>query len=98
MQPQPLKKKPCEVSTKGGSGVHFSRATVHHEVIPGHHLQGYMNARHRPWRRTFRTPFWTEGWALYWEFRLWDLGFPQSPENRIGASGPAPVVDDASQT
>lgn len=67
-----------------GNNIHFSRATVHHEVIPGHHLQGYMNARHRPWRRTFRTPFWTEGWALYWEFRLWDLGFPQSPENRIG--------------
>lgn len=67
-----------------GNNIHFSRATVHHEVVPGHHLQMYMAARYRPWRRTFSTPFWVEGWALYWEMRLWDLNFPQTPENRIG--------------
>jgi uncharacterized protein (DUF885 family) len=32
----------------------------------------------------FSTPFWTEGWALYWETRMWDLGFAQSPENKMG--------------
>jgi uncharacterized protein (DUF885 family) len=67
-----------------GNNIHFSRATVFHEVIPGHFLQRFMNERHRPYRRVFRTPFWTEGWALYWEMLLWDHGFPQSPENRIG--------------
>ncbi|MBL8239813.1 MAG: DUF885 family protein [Bryobacterales bacterium] len=67
-----------------GNNIHFSRATVHHEVIPGHHLQMYMTQRYRPYRRAFYTPFWMEGWALYWEMRLWDLGFPQTPENRIG--------------
>lgn len=67
-----------------GNNIHFSRATVHHEVIPGHHLQMYMTQRYRPYRRAFYTPFWIEGWALYWEMRLWDLGFPQTPENRIG--------------
>jgi hypothetical protein len=67
-----------------GNNIHFSRATVHHEVIPGHHLQTYMTQRFRPYRRAFYTPFWIEGWALYWEMRLWDLGFPQTPENRIG--------------
>lgn len=67
-----------------GNNIHFSRATVHHEVIPGHHLQTYMTQRYRPYRRAFYTPFWIEGWALYWEMRLWDLGFPQTPENRIG--------------
>ncbi len=67
-----------------GNNIHFSRATVHHEVIPGHHLQTYMTRRYRPYRQAFRTPFWIEGWALYWEMRLWDLGFPQTPENRIG--------------
>ncbi len=67
-----------------GNNIHFSRATVHHEVIPGHHLQMYMTSRFRPYRRAFYTPFWIEGWALYWEMRLWDLGFPQTPENRIG--------------
>jgi uncharacterized protein (DUF885 family) len=67
-----------------GNNVHFARATVHHELIPGHHLQGFMTQRHRTHRRVFRTPFWLEGWALYWEMRLWDLDFPQSPENRVG--------------
>lgn len=66
------------------NNIHFARATVFHELIPGHHLQGFMNQRNRPYRRTFGTPFWTEGWALWFEFLFWDLGFPQSPENRIG--------------
>jgi uncharacterized protein (DUF885 family) len=66
-----------------GNNPHFSRATVHHELIAGHHLQGFMNNRHKSYRN-FNTPFWTEGWALYWELLLWDLKFPQSPEDRIG--------------
>jgi len=67
-----------------GNNVHFSRAVVHHELIPGHHLQGYMSARYNPHRRAFSTPFWSEGNAVYWEMVLWDLGFPQSPEDRVG--------------
>jgi hypothetical protein len=67
-----------------GNNVHFSRATVHHELIPGHHLQGFMTARHKPYRGIFRTPFWTEGWALYWEMVLWDMQFPAKAEDRIG--------------
>jgi uncharacterized protein (DUF885 family) len=67
-----------------GNNPHFSRATVHHELIPGHHLQGFMTARHMPHRGEFSTPFWTEGWALYWEMRLWDLDFPRGPEDRVG--------------
>jgi uncharacterized protein (DUF885 family) len=43
-----------------------------------------MTARYQPHRRAFGTPFWTEGWALYWEMLLWDLGFPKTPEDRIG--------------
>ena len=67
-----------------GNNMHFSRATVHHELIPGHHLQQFMNARHNTHRRAFGTPFWTEGWALYWEMLLWDLDFPKTPEDRVG--------------
>ncbi|MBK7877048.1 MAG: DUF885 family protein [Planctomycetes bacterium] len=67
-----------------GNNVHFSRATVHHELIPGHHLQQFMTSRYSTWRRTFSTPFWTEGWALYWETRLWDLGFAKTPEDQVG--------------
>lgn len=66
-----------------GNNPHFSRATVHHELIAGHHLQGVMNRRNKTYRN-FRTPFWTEGWALYWELILWDMDFPRSPEDRIG--------------
>ncbi|MFN3652338.1 MAG: DUF885 family protein [Armatimonadota bacterium] len=67
-----------------GNNRHFSRATVQHELIPGHHLQQFMNARYNTHRQAFYTPFWVEGWALYWEMLLWDLGFPKSPEDKIG--------------
>ncbi len=67
-----------------GNNIHFSRATVFHELIPGHHLQGFMSARYKPYRSVFSTPFWSEGGALYWEMLFWDLKFPKSPENRIG--------------
>jgi uncharacterized protein (DUF885 family) len=67
-----------------GNNPHFSRATVHHELIPGHHLQGFMTARYKPYRGLFSTPFWGEGWALYWELLLWDMNFAKNPENKIG--------------
>lgn len=66
-----------------GNNPHFSRATVHHELIAGHHLQGFMTRRYKTYRH-FETPFWHEGNALYWEFILWDMKFPRSPEDRIG--------------
>lgn len=67
-----------------GNNPHFNRATVQHELIPGHHLQGFMNRRYKTYRSPFRTPFWGEGWALYWEMLLWDIGFAETPEDRIG--------------
>lgn len=67
-----------------GNNPHFSRATVHHELIPGHHLQGFMTQRYKPYRGLFSTPFWGEGWALYWELLLWDRGFAKTPEDKIG--------------
>jgi hypothetical protein len=67
-----------------GNGVHVSRATVEHELIPGHHLQGFVADRANTHRALFGTPFYSEGWALYWEFALWDTGFPRSAEDRIG--------------
>lgn len=67
-----------------GNNPHFSRATVQHELIPGHHLQQYMNQRYFPHRRVFYTPFWIEGWTLYWEFNLWDKQFPRDAKDRVG--------------
>jgi hypothetical protein len=69
-----------------GNNPHFSHATVFHELNPGHHLQGFMAARYNSHRQLFRTPFWSEGNALYWEMFLWDTGkFHVTPEDRIGA-------------
>jgi uncharacterized protein (DUF885 family) len=67
-----------------GNNIPFARATVFHEMIPGHQMQGFMAARYRTYRRLFDTPFWVEGWALYWELRMWDLNFASTPAERIG--------------
>ena len=68
-----------------GNNPYFSRATVFHEIIPGHYLQEYMNERYRNYRWPFHTAFWTEGWAFYWEMLMWDKGYDQTPEQQIGA-------------
>jgi uncharacterized protein (DUF885 family) len=68
-----------------GNNYGFAHATVFHELIPGHHLQGFMLSRYKPYRSLFRTPFWMEGWALYCELMFWDLGFDKTPEERVGA-------------
>ena len=73
-----------KISTMRGNNPHFSRAVVHHELVPGHNLQGFMSARYKSYRRPFSTSFFGEGWPLYWEMRLWDMGFQRSPEDRIG--------------
>jgi uncharacterized protein (DUF885 family) len=67
------------------NNTHFCHATVFHELIPGHHLQGWYADRYNPHRQLYYTPFYVEGWALWWEFHLWDLGFHQTPEDRAGA-------------
>jgi len=67
-----------------GNNPAFSRATVQHELIPGHHLQAFMSQRYNTHRRIFRTAFLIEGWALYWEMLLWDMNFPRTAEDRVG--------------
>lgn len=67
-----------------GNNIHFTRCVTPHELIPGHHLQGFMARRHATHRGLFRTPFLVEGWALYWEMVEWDEGWAKTPEDRIG--------------
>lgn len=68
-----------------GNGPHLSKATAFHEMIPGHHLQLFVGERSRPYRRLFDTPFFVEGWAMYWELVFWDRGdFFTSAEDRVG--------------
>ncbi len=66
-----------------GNNPHFARAVIHHELIAGHHLQMFSFKRHKPYR-DYYTPFWVEGWALYWEMLLWDQGFAKTPEDKLG--------------
>lgn len=70
-----------------GNNRHFSRATAFHELIPGHRLQLYMATRHNSHRpQLISTPFFVEGWALYWEMVFWERGdFFVSPEDRVGS-------------
>jgi hypothetical protein len=68
------------------NNIPMSRATVFHELIPGHNLQGYYAARFKPYRSVAGgTPFVTEGWSLYWELLMWDLKYQKTPEDRVGA-------------
>jgi len=67
-----------------GNNRHFARATVFHELIPGHHLQGFMQQRYRQYREPFDTPFWVEGWALYWEMLLYGMDYAEKPEDKVG--------------
>jgi len=67
-----------------GNNRAFARATVHHELIPGHHLQLFSMARYHPHRQMFWTAFWIEGWTLHWEMLFWERNFARTPEERIG--------------
>lgn len=74
----------AKIQSLKANNVHFARATVFHELVPGHHMQYYYESRSNPHRQLFTTPFWVEGWAVWWEFQFWDLGWPRSPEDRMG--------------
>jgi uncharacterized protein (DUF885 family) len=73
-----------KLMTMRGNNPHFSRAVVHHELIPGHHLQMFMAERYQPQRKLFDSPFFVEGWAVYWEMLLYERKFAVKPEDRIG--------------
>jgi len=73
-----------KIESMRGNNIHFTRLVTPHELIPGHHLQLFYEARYSTHRRLFRTPFLLEGWALHWEMLLYDLGYAESPENEIG--------------
>ncbi|MEH3115186.1 DUF885 family protein [Pedobacter terrae] len=67
-----------------GNNPYFSRGTVQHELLPGHHYQYFMNSRYKSYRDPFQTPFSVEGWPLYWELLLYDKGFAKTPEEKMG--------------
>jgi hypothetical protein len=75
-----------KVMSMRGNTPHFNFPTVHHELVPGHHLQPFMFRRFNNHRAELnRTPFWSEGWAVYWEFLLWDQpDFPRNNPDKMG--------------
>ncbi|HEX3928641.1 MAG TPA: DUF885 family protein [Gemmatimonadales bacterium] len=70
-----------------GNNRPWSHATAFHEMIPGHNLSGYYNARYAAYRANLGAsgPFYTEGWAVYWELTMYDKGYDTTPEERVGA-------------
>ena len=66
------------------------RPTVYHEGVPGHHLQIahtlYRSDVLNRWRRCGpRVSGHTEGWALYAERLMAELGYLDRPADRLGA-------------
>ena len=64
------------------------KTTVYHEGVPGHHLQigqaTYNKAQLNTWRRTAGTSGHAEGWALYAERLMEQLGYLDDPGDRLG--------------
>ena len=61
-------------------------STVYHEAVPGHHLQG-ATIRLVPLTRAHKLGFNSahgEGWALYSERLMDELGWFRTPETRLG--------------
>lgn len=75
------------IQSMRGNNPGFSNATAGHELIPGHNYTGYMGQRLAGHRANLgiSTPFYGEGWPLYWETLLYDIGFHDTPEKKVGA-------------
>ncbi|MPV48559.1 DUF885 family protein [Pseudactinotalea sp. HY160] len=64
------------------------KTTVYHEGVPGHHLQlgqaVYNREQLNSWRRAAGTSGHAEGWALYAERLMDELGYLSDPGDRLG--------------
>jgi uncharacterized protein (DUF885 family) len=64
-------------------------STAYHEGVPGHHLQlaqlTYLSAELSRFQRLAAAiPGWSEGWALYAERLMGELGYLQQPDYELG--------------
>ena len=77
----------ARIQSMRGNNPGFSHATAFHEMIPGHNLVGYMAARYNGYRAALSGggAFFGEGWPLYWELTLYEMGFNRTPEQKVGA-------------
>ena len=77
----------ARIQSMRGNNPGFSHATAFHEMIPGHNLVQFMGARFNDYRANLSGggAFFGEGWPLYWELTLYDMGFDKTPEQKVGA-------------
>jgi uncharacterized protein (DUF885 family) len=77
----------ARIQSMRGNNPGFSHATAFHEMIPGHNLVAFMGSRFNDYRANLPGggAFFGEGWPLYWELILYDMGFDKTPEQRVGA-------------
>ena len=90
-QPDPAFTRPGRIVWAPAEASHTWRevTTLHHEGVPGHHLQvGQTVFRSQLLNRWRRLGCWVsghgEGWALYAERLMADLGFLDDPGDRFG--------------
>ena len=76
----------AKLQSMRGNSTPLSHATAFHEMIPGHNFVGFMGSRFSGYRANLGgTSFYGEGWPLYWEMLMYQLGFHDTPEKRVGA-------------
>ena len=76
----------ARIQSMRGNSPPLSHATAFHEMIPGHNFVGYMSARYAGYRANLsNTSFYGEGWPLYWEIMMYEMGFHDTPEKKVGA-------------
>jgi uncharacterized protein (DUF885 family) len=69
-----------------GNNRPWSHATAFHEAVPGHNLVQYYGQRYAGYRPSLGGgPFFGEGYPVYWELTMYELGFHDTPEERMGA-------------
>jgi len=83
-RPAPALRGDAAARQRRGHCRHGIAAMVAHEAYPGHHLhlvtaQGLGSAV----RRHLRTPIMVEGWALYCEELMGEVGYYRTPEQRL---------------
>jgi uncharacterized protein (DUF885 family) len=94
---------PAEVQARLSNNSYPSMATTSvHEAYPGHHWHLVtMKAHPSPVRQTFRSAYFTEGWALYAEQMMREQGFFTDPrqvmcQHEAMLLGAARIVVDTS--
>ena len=76
--PEEVQQRLADNSTQGVP------TTAVHEAYPGHHWHlTWMQQHPRPLRQAVRTPYFTEGWALYAERMMREEGFFTDPRQEL---------------